>query len=228
MKQAKINIYEVPHIIGLGDHVSGRGHFMTFPKGRNIRAHYIKGFLISAIAQSITADVVEVELDTDVLKPLIDYFEPGTQICTVETKAIKEYGNTSTGPRFSHFYALQSEGQAGDILFRNALAIHILQLYGVWILDEDGEIIQPVTASVEYGATPEKYTVSVIPIDGLEPFQFSADGLTYGPENVLEYDRLPVGENGGRRAFIKDFAGTVGVVNLDSDKWYLLDQSEPE
>lgn len=141
----------------------------------------------------------------DELEPLTEY-DPA-----IGTKVIEEFENSSQGARYSHYYASLQVGSSGANLYRMALALHIMINFKVWVLDADGNFIQPVTFTLEYGEPNE---VTVTPVDGVAPFEYSTDGEIYGSENILTFE-----EQENAIIYVKDSAGTIASVSADTANW---------
>lgn len=221
METKKIFIGAKPHIIGLGDHPTGRGHFITWmdAKGRNVLADYILSTHSNDVLKLVEANLIRIKLDTDELKPLPEYYnemaedaEPGTAVCLVDETFVDDFTNTSknskeTGKRYSHYYESATIGNSGSNLYRMAMALHIYlhpEFKGVWILDAEGNIIQPVTLEQQ----AEGFEITVTPIDGIAPFIYSKDGETWNGSNILTYSE---NERENARIFVLDSAGTIGT-----------------
>lgn len=200
----EITINGKDHIIGLGDHPSGMGHFIVWKEGRNIFADYIKGGKFSDTLKFIEANVVRIKLDTDELKPLTEY-DPA-----LIDKVLEEFTNNSSGVRYSHYYASQQAGSSGTNLYRTALALHVaLHHGGVWVLDQQGNFIQPVTFEVSYLETNQ---AEITVIDGVAPFQYSTDNITFTESNILP---------NAEEYFVLDSAGTLASVVANAANWHV-------
>lgn len=220
MENLEITIGAKPHIIGLGDHPTGRGHFITWKdsKGRNILADYILSTHSNDVLKLVEANLIRIKLDTDELKPLPEQYaemaedaEPGTAVCLVDERFVEDFTNTSknskeTGERYSYYYQSATIGNSGSNLYRMALALHVLLHFKVWILDAEGNFIQPVT--LEQEPTENDFEVAVSVVDGIEPFIYSKDGETWNGSNILTYNE---NERENARIFVLDSAGTIGT-----------------
>lgn len=251
MKIKQITLGDKPCFIGIGNHETGYGHFIAYPFGRNVRADYLLGGFWSNVFKSITAEAVCVELDTDELKPFTEYFapmhpgqKPGTATylpagdIPMGVKVIKNYPNESAGPRFDHYYAKPATGLSGENLNATALALHFLMhhveakgWFGGWILNDKGEIVQPLIFALEYvpredQESPYRLKVNVINFAGNKAdLRFSIDGIEWDESPEVLYLNPA-----GKAVFVQDSAGTKAAAPLNPANWPMVPVvvNEPE
>lgn len=214
---------------GIGQEGIGRGNFVLEKENLKVRAFHLPNLAFDDTNKIITAEWMENLLTpTAEFKPLPEYFDNETKKLKdgVEELFIQNHKSESSGlvPNTA-FYKYDGYGMKptvnGDTMYgsvwRTCVDVFTELRYGVKCVNAAGQLIQPVTADVEYTDrhhTADLYNVVIMPVDGVAPFQFSKDGVTYDTTNTLTYDSPE-----SNYAFIKDNEGTAIKITLDPTNW---------
>jgi hypothetical protein len=202
----------------------GRGHYILIKENGFIRCFYLKGVGgTNDIYKEITMLWAETHIVSNELKPLPDYFDAEGKCLHLElvkgeipttSKGITEVASGVFAYAYDLFYDIQGTDRAGVVLHGIALDKFFNDRFGENVLKitENGfEFIQPVTFSLTYNeqaTASSSLEVTVTPVDGVAPFEFSLDGETWQQESILT---ATAADN---IVYVKDAAGTVSTATL--------------
>ena len=236
-KLLKLDAQGYPEILvgaDKGRYGVGRGHFVLIRKDNEIRFNYILGVgRTNDVWKSITMlwvqGIIVAKAGAIELKPLPEYFDAAGVILPeyVEKVSNAQKESTSDGMlpngvyAYDYFYDLPGTDRSGVVLYGIAVdrffAEQFRDLHILKVTAQGFEFIQPVTADKYYELleeAPFKYQVTINPVDGVEPFEFSSDNETYSAMNVFAFEE-PI----DAVVYVRDNAGTVAQLDIKSTDW---------
>lgn len=205
--------------------------FILEKHSSKIKAFYCNEFSTATMLKSILAGWVELQIvapEFTELRPLPEYYkagESGEALESVFTKEIsllpsESFGKLENGMYKYDAYALMpypANSSRHSIIFTPCLAVFFEIKYGVKCVSETGALIQPVLFDIEYTERTEStdaLELTVMPTDGIAPFEFSKDGVAFSSSNTLTFTAP---ENA--KIFVRDNAGTITSELADASKW---------
>ncbi len=226
-KQITLNAKGIGQILlGSNTNAYGKdwGYYILIKEDGYIRCYNLKGVAgTNDIYNETTMLWTETHIMSEVLKPLPEYYDAQGKCLYPESvigeilAASKGKAEVTTGVfarNYDLFYQIQGSAQAEEVLNGIALDKFFKDLFGENVLKitENGfEFIQPLTFDIIYNGSateggPEEITVS--PIDGVSPFEFSLNGENWQQDPVL----TPTTND--RTVYVKDAAGTISTATL--------------
>jgi hypothetical protein len=234
MKSKQITLRGKELIIGHGItpyKVNGDAYIVEKLPNSKVKAYYQNEFSLNGYAKEVTATWHEVTvLPTTELKPFPEYFNEAGPVEGLEMIYLKRHPSISYGlipgtslHKYDYYSAMSTI--AGDtmhgMIFRTCLGIFFEITYGIKCMNNQGELIQPVTFDVVFTPRQEEdpYELSITPIDGEGSFTYSIDGITYSANPAFSFETV---EN--VKLYVKDSQGTVATRDIQVSNWnnYIL------
>jgi hypothetical protein len=227
MKSKQITLRGKELIIGHGItpyKVNGDAYIVEKLPNSKVKAYYQNEFSLNGYAKEVTATWHEVTvLPTTELKAFPEYFNEAGPVEGLEMIYLKRHPSISYGlipgtslHKYDYYSAMSTV--AGDtmhgMIFRTCLGIFFEITYGIKCMNNQGELIQPVTFDASANKVEEDVTITVTPIDGIVPFSYSLDAITWQSSNVFNLTSTEESPITSVTVFVKDSQETIANSNL--------------